>query len=178
MKLEQKLNILTESKMNKKMATCYFTYDVSYVHYYVADVNKKFVYAKEEFDFSIKGNEIRKISRLKKVNLRNDRTGEINEKKGLTKLLEFPLIDISSWNSIFNYLYNLDELVEVECDNDGTSYFGKILTVYKNKILFCDFDANGTWQEPFIIHFKDIDGVVWDSWYLNGWKDYFLSELK
>lgn len=173
MKLNDKLNILNESKNKRKMVTCYFTYDDSFVHYYVGDVNNKFVYAAEEFDFSIKGNEIRKISRLKRVKLRNDKTDEINEMFGLTRLIEFYNIDLSNWRTIFKYLHNLDEYVEVECNNDGTCYLGKILKVNRSGILFWDFDADGVWGEPFIIPFKDIDGVVWDSWYLNGWKDYF-----
>ena len=173
MKLNEKLIILNESKNKRIMVTCYFSNDPSYVQYYVGDVNNKFIYASEEYDFSIKGNEIRKMSRLKKVHFRKDKTNEINEMFGLTRLLEFTNIDLTNWHSIFKYLHNLEEFVEVQCNNDGTSYFGKIMKVNRSGILFWDFDADGVWYEPFIIPFKDIDGVVWDSWYLNGWKDYF-----
>lgn len=176
MKLTDKLNVLNKSKETRKMATCYFTYDASYVHYYVIDVNKKFIFGAEEFDFAIKGNEIRRMSRLKKCKMRNDKTDEINEKMGLTRLIEFPNVDISNWKSIFKYLHNLDDYVEVQCDNDGTSYFGKILKLNRSSILFWDFDADGVWQDPIEIPFKDIDGVVWDSWYLNGWQDFFENK--
>lgn len=173
MKLTDKLNVLNESLLKRKMVTCYFTYDDSYVHYYVTNLTNKFVLGAEEYDFDIKGYEIRKLSRIKKVHLRNDKTDEINDKLGLTRTLEFYPVDLTSWESIFNYLYSLDNLVEIVCDNSETSYFGKIKEVTKNYILFHDFDADGIWQEPMTINFKDIDGVVWDSWYLNGWKFYF-----
>ena len=176
MKLADKLNILNRSKETRKMVTCYFTYDASYVHYYVLDVNEKFVCAAEEFDFMIKGYEIRKISRLQKCRMRNDKTDEINEIFGVTRQIEFLNINLSNWRSIFKYLHDLDDYVELECCNDGTCYYGKILKVNRSSILFWDFDADGVWQEPIEIPFKDIDGVVWDSWYLNGWQDYFENK--
>ena len=158
------------------MATCYFINDNEYIHYYVREVNDKFFLGLEEFDFDIRGYEIRKLSRIKKVVMRDDKTNEINEKMGLTRILEHPYIDLSTWQTILNNEVFHNELIEIECYNNGTSYFGKILKVFKNKILFQDFDADGIWQEPIIIKFKDIDAVIWDSWYLNGWKFYFEKE--
>ena len=67
MKLVEKISLLKESMLTKKMATCYFTNDNEYIHYYVREVNDKFFLGLEEFDFDIRGYEIRKLSRIKKV---------------------------------------------------------------------------------------------------------------
>ena len=179
MKLQEKLNVLNQSINECKMTTCYFTHDITYVHYYVSNVNEKFVLGIEEFDFKINGYELRKMSRLKRVAIRDDKTNEINQMIGLTDQLVHLKIDISCWKNIFNSEIFKDELIEVECDNDGTRYFGKIVKVNQNSIYFLDFDADGIWaEEPLIIRFKDIDGIIWNSWYLNGWKHYFETIIK
>lgn len=174
MKVQEKIDILKQSINESKMTTCYFSHDSSYVHYYVSAVNNKFILGIEEFDFRIKGYELRKLSRLERVSIRDDKTNEINKMLGLTDSLIHPQVDMSSWESIFNSKCLEKELIMIECDNDGTEYFGKVVKVFKNCIYFLEFDAKGVWsEEPFIINYRDIDGIVWNSWYLNGWKYYF-----
>lgn len=177
MKLQDKLNILKQSITECKMTTCYFTYEKSYVHYYVSDVNEKFVLGIEEFDFKIKGYELRKMSRLKSVCMRNDKTNEINDMMGLTNNLVHPEVDISSWKNIFSSRCLDNELIEIECDNDGNFYIGKVVKILNNCIYFLELDPHGIWDdEPFIINYKDIDGIKWNTWYLNGWKWYFENK--
>ena len=85
-------------------------------------------------------------------------------------------------DSILNKLRDMircldNELIEIECDNDGNFYIGKVVKILNNCIYFLELDPHGIWDdEPFIINYKDIDGIKWNTWYLNGWKWYFENK--
>ena len=110
MKKKDKIDVLNQALENNVIATCYFTYYRCHMHYYVGDVNDKFLYGIEEDDFSLDGYEIRKLSKLKKVYIRDDKTDEINELLGTKNDIYYPNIKLNSWKDIFNNDFLKDEL--------------------------------------------------------------------
>ena len=175
-KKNDKINIINSSILDKKIITCYFTYRDYYVHYYAGAVTDKFLFAIEEYDFSLNGYEITKLSKLKKVKIRDDKTDEINEMLGNKKDISYPNINLNSWKDILESNCLKDELIEFELFNDDTHYYGKIVKTYKNSFTFLCFDADGIWDDEVVeINYRDINGIVWNSWYLKGWKFYFKN---
>lgn len=175
MNKKEKTDILNESISKKKMITCEFTCDISYSHFYVTKVSNTLMIGAEEFDFFIKGYELMKLSRLKKVKLAYDSYNEINEYIGLVDNIENYNIDISSMYNALKDIKKLDRIVMVYCDNSPSSFYvGIIEKVNKHSIYFKDFDINGIYSEGLIeIPFSVIDGITWNNTYTKGWEIYF-----
>ena len=175
MNKKEKTEILNESISKKKMITCEFTCDISYSHFYVTKVSNTLMIGAEEFDFFIKGYELMKLSRLKKVKLAYDSYNEINEYIGLVDNIENYNIDISSMYNALKDIKKLDRIVMVYCDNSPSSFYvGIIDKVKKHSIYFKDFDANGIYSEGLIeIPFSVIDGITWNNTYTKGREIYF-----
>ncbi len=171
----EKINILKKSIDEKKMTTCWFSCDLAYSHFYITKVNDNLMVGAEEFDFFIKGYEIMKLSRLKKVKMRNDACDEINKYTGLVDKIKNYDINLSSFYTACKDIKQLDRIVMVYCDNSPSSYYvGKIEYVGKNSLYLYDFDSNGVWAEKGVkIPFRDIDGIAWDTTYTRGWELYF-----
>lgn len=180
MRKEDKLNLLHQSKINKEIVTCYFSFDNNYVHYYVLDFSDKFVLAQEEFDFRVKdGYELRKISRLKKNNIRYGIINDIAKTMGIENNLKEVIIDMSSWYSIFSEIKNWNKIIRIDVDNGNDFFYGKIIEVRKNRIMFNYFNNDGVYyDEPFEVNFRDIDGIEWDTEYIQGWNYYFSNMQK
>ena len=83
MKRQDKLDIIQSAIETPKLCRCYFTYDENYYYYYPNAVNEKFLLGQEENDFLLDGYCIRKISQLKKVEIKNDLCNAINQQIGL-----------------------------------------------------------------------------------------------
>ena len=111
MKKQEKLTLLERAIANIEICDCYFSYDKNCFYYYPNAVNEKFILGQEESDFLLDGYAIRKISHLKKVQLKNDKRNEINKELGVTAQIQNPQIDISSWQSIFHSLKALNEII-------------------------------------------------------------------
>ena len=175
MKKAEKIDILKKSIDEKKMTSCWFSCDLTYSHFYVTNVSNTLMAGAEEFDFFIKGYEIMKLSRLKKVRMRNDACDEINKYTGLVDKIKNYDINLSSFYTACKDIKQLDRIVMVYCDNSPSSYYvGKIEYVEKNSLYLYDFDSNGVWFEKGLeIPFRDIDGIAWDTTYTRGWELYF-----
>ena len=146
MKKQEKIDILQRGIDEKQMCRCYFSYD-----------------GQEEDDFLLDGYCIRKLSQLKKVELREDKCGEINRLLGVTDQIADPGIDISSWQSIFQDLMERDYYIILEDENNGQLEIGRITKVLKDRIYFLSFDADGVWAET--------------DRYVERWRQYLEGEL-
>ncbi len=124
------------------------------------------------------GYAIRRISQLKKVEIKDDKCNEINKEIGLVAKIKMPEVDITSWQTIFQSLNNLDTLIIIE-DAIGERFtIGKIRKVFKNKILFHEFDADGIWSDDLLeIPYSAITCVKWDTRYSVTWEKYLKSKL-
>lgn len=176
MRKNEKLNIIDRAIKNIELCRCYFSYDENYFYYYPHVVNDKFILGQEEDDFILDGYAIRKISHLTKVEIKDDKCNDINKLNGLTLELKNPDIDISSWESIFLSLKQLDTFVIIQDERNGNYSIGIIEKVLKNKIYFLEFDADGIWSDDKLeIPYSSITSVKWNTRYDTVWKAYFSN---
>ena len=173
MKKQEKIDLIQKAIQETVICRCYFVYDQNYFYYYPNAVNEKFFLGQEEDDFLLDGYCIRKISQLKKVEVKDDKCQEINELFGITDQVADPGIDISSWQSIFESLSKLDTYIQIE-DAFGEQFaIGIIQKVLKDKLYFKHFDADGIWDEADLeIRYSQITSVSWGTRYAQYWKRY------
>lgn len=173
MKKQEKINLIQKAIQETVICRCYFVYDQNYFYYYPNAVNEKFFLGQEEDDFLLDGYCIRKISQLKKIEVKDDKCQEINKLFGITDQVVDPGIDISSWQSIFESLSKLDTYIQIE-DAFGEQFaIGIIQKVLKDKLYFKHFDADGIWDEADLdIRYSQITSVCWGTRYAQYWKRY------
>lgn len=177
MKRQDKLDMIQSAIETPKLCRCYFTYDENYYYFYPSAVNEKFFLGQEEDDFILDGYCIRKISQLKKVELKNDKCNEINRMFGITDQVANPGIDISSWQSIFEGLSLLDGYIQIEDAVNGQFAIGVIEKVGKDRLYFKPFDADGVWDADGLeIRYSQITSVQWGTRYAEHWKRYLERE--
>ena len=177
MKKQEKIDLIQKSVDEIEICRCYFIYDPNYYYYCPNAVNEKFILGQEENDFSLDGYCIRKISHLKKVEIKDDKCNEINKLFGITNQLSAPCVDIGSWRSIFESLSKLDVFIEIQDELNDQYAIGVITKVLKDRLYFKSFDADGEWdEEGFEIRYSSITSVKWGTRYAEYWKRYF--ELK
>ena len=173
MKKQEKINLIQRAIQETVICRCYFVYDQNYFYYYPNAVNEKFFLGQEEDDFLLDGYCIRKISQLKKVEVKDDKCQEINELFGITDQVADPGIDISSWQSIFESLSKLDTYIQIEDAFGELFAIGIIQKVLKDKLYFKHFDADGIWDEADLeIRYSQITSVSWGTRYAQYWKRY------
>lgn len=173
MKKQEKIELIQSAIDTTAICRCYFTYDQNYYYYYPNEVNDRFILGQEEDDFTLDGYCIRKISQLEKVEIKDDKCNEINKMFGVTDKIVNPGIDISSWQSIFMSLSELDTYIQIEDAFNGQFVIGVIEKVLKDKIYFKPFDADGVWDEVGLeIRYSQITSVQWGNRYAKFWKCY------
>jgi hypothetical protein len=92
MNKSDKICILHNSVGTYNLCRCYFNYDNNYWYFYILDCSEKFLFGIEDDDFLLGGFQIRKISDLKKIEVKDDICVSINEKK-LLENIKKPEID-------------------------------------------------------------------------------------
>jgi hypothetical protein len=176
MKRDEKIKVFKDNIGTYNILRCYFDYDRNYYYFYGIDINNKLMYGIEEDDFSIDGFQIRKVSNLKKIELRNDITSKIGEELRVLDNVEIPNIDITSWESVFKSLYELGEYITIQSEDIDPCYeeffIGKILKVHKSYVVFNDFDASGEWQGEIKIWYRAITSVTFRNRYTVEWERY------
>lgn len=177
MKKQEKLDLIQSAIEKPQLCRCKFSYDDNCSYYYPNAVNEKFLLGQEEDDFLLDGYCIRKISQLKKVEIKNDLYNVIHQRIGLHQKIKLPPVDISDWKSIFDSLMKLDCFVIIENELTGEFAIGIIERTCKNKLYFKSFDAEGTWDDAgWEIPYSQITTVKWATRYTNVWQDYLLNE--
>lgn len=170
---QEKLDLIERAIANIEICRCYFSYDENYFYYYPNAVNQKFILGQEEDDFLLDGYAIRKISHLKKVELKDDKCNEINRELGVTTQIQNPNINISSWQTIFHSLKTLNDVIIIEDEINEEFTIGIIQKVLKSKLYFLEFDADGIWSDrPLEIPYSAITSVKWNTRYTTAWKKY------
>ena len=173
MKRQEKLDLIQSAIETPQLCRCYFTYDDNYYYYYPNAVNEKFLLGQEENDFLLDGYCIRKISQLKKVEIKNDKCNEINKQIGLTEQIKTPPVDISDWKTVFDSLMALQRFIIIENEISGEFAIGIIEKTFKNKLYFKRFDADGIWDDVGLeIPYSQITTVKWATRYAEVWQNY------
>lgn len=169
--------MIQKSIAEKEICRCYFSYEPGFFYCYANAVNDRFVMGQEEDDFLLDGYFIRKISHLKKVEIRLDHCNVINQRIGVADQVVHPGVDITDWHSIFESLSGMDTFVIIEDYIRGQLAIGVIQKVLKEKIYFKRFNAKGIWDEKELeIRYSQITGVEWGTRYDVYWKKYMESE--
>ena len=177
MKKQEKIDLIKKSIAEKEICRCFFSYDPGYFYCYPNAVNDRFILGQEEDDFLLDGYFIRKISHLKKVEIRMDHCNAINQMIGVTDQVMHPGVDITDWRSIFESLSSKDTFVIIEDNTCEQFAIGVIQKVLKDKIYFKRFNAKGVWDENELeIRYSQITGVEWGTRYDVYWKKYIESE--
>lgn len=178
MKKEKKLTILMNSKNTYDLCRCYFKYDINYFYFYIFDFNNKFFLGLEEDDFITDGFQIRKISDMKKIELKDDKCIEFNRQNKLLDGINVPKININSWKDIFKSLKELNRIIIVEDENINPKEceyaIGKVIKVKDSEVHLKVFDADGNWLDGYlVIPFRFISSVTFNSRYSVQWEKYF-----
>ena len=183
MKKEIKLNTLLSAKNTYDMCRCYFKYDINYFYFYIFDVSNKLFLGLEEDDFITDGFQIRKLSDIKKIELKDDACVDINRQNKLLEGVKSPNVNINSWHDVFMSLKELDKIIIVENEdinpNESEFAIGKIISVKASKVHMKVFDAKGNWLDGYLeIPFRFITSVTFDARYCNYWEKYLISNNK
>lgn len=177
MKKQDKLDIINASINNIEICRCYYTYDANYFYCYPVAVNEKFVLAQNEDDFLLDGYSIRKISQLKKIEIKCDCCNIINKTIGVTDGIAKPDVDFSSWKTVFDSLKKLNTVIIIEDEINRQFAIGYIDKVKKNSVFFRHFDADGVWSdELLVIPFTSITSVSWNTRYCLNWEHYLKTK--
>jgi hypothetical protein len=176
MNKSDKICILHNSIGTYNLCRCYFNYDDNYWYFYILDYSEKFLFGIEEDDFLLDGFQIRKISDLKKIEVKDDICVSINEEKKLLENIKKPEIDLSSWKAVFESLKALNILIIVENENDDKGdcffYVGYISKIKKSSIFFSAIDADGIWYDDIEIIYSKITSVTFGDRYSTTWQKY------
>lgn len=180
MKKDLKLTTLSSSKGTYNLCRCHFKYDINYFYFYIFDVSNKFLLGLEENDFITNGFQIRKISDLTKIELRDDVCVEINKQNRLLDGVKAPNVNINSWYDVFKSLKEIDKIIIVENEslnpNESDFAIGKVISVKTNEVHMKIFDADGEWLDGYVeIPFRFITSVTFDSRYCNQWENYLKN---
>lgn len=180
MKKTDKINMLQNAKGTYDICRLYFNYDPEYWYYYVLDVSDKFVLGIEEDDFILDGFQIRKISDIKKIEIKDDICPKINRENKILEGVVKPPIDISSWKSIFETLKPLDKLIIVQNEREDEEYFclGYVTEIHKSFIIFSFVDAEGEWYDNEQIPYSDITSITFNDRYSRTWQKYVTEHKR
>ena len=176
-----KIKLLHDSIGTYNICRCFFTYDADYWYFYILDCADKLFLGIEENDFMLDGFHIRKISDIKKVEIKDDICSKINRKNKLLSDVKKPPIDLSSWKSVFMSLKALDKFIIVENENkeedNGFFHLGLIKEVKDSFIIFSSVDADGVWYDSIKIPYSKITSVIFNDRYSKTWQKYIEETI-
>lgn len=178
MKTSKKLARLHDSAGTYDICRCYFSYDKRYWYFYIMDYSDKLMLGIEEMNFILDGYQIRKISQLKKIEVKLDLCDRINRENRILDGVKMPDVDITSWGTVFHSLKKHGRfiIVENEKDEDGRFfYLGVIKKVKKSSVIISPVDADGKWFDDVKLRYSDITSVTFGDRYSSAFEKYLSS---
>ena len=176
MKKQEKIDLISSCIGTDKILRTYFKYDENYWYYYPNAVSEHLILGQEENDFELDGYHIRKISDLKKAEVKFDLCEQINVWKGVTKEIKNPNVDITSWQTVFRSPVLQGRFIIVEDENNEVFRIGLIRKVCARYMLLDSFDADGIFEDaPYAFPYSKITHVAWDTRYSENWYQYMRS---
>lgn len=176
MKKSDKIDLLHNSIGTYQLCRCYFKYDPNYWYFYILDHSDKLLFGVEEDDFMLDGFQIRKISDLNKIEIKNDLCVKINKEKNLLADISKPQVDISSWKAAFESLkaLNIFIIIENEKSNEKSSFFymGKIAETKKTCVVFSPVGADVELYDNIEIPYSKITSITFNDRYSKTWQEY------
>ncbi len=178
MQKSEKIALIQQAIRDISLCRCHFyhDHDEDYYYYYPIALNGTFFLGQTEDDFLLDGYTIRKLAHLRKVEIKDDLCNEINKRNGLTDQIQIPKVDLTSWQTVFESLKAMSTAIIVEAERSDNFAIGKITKVWKTKVYFREFDADGIWNDnELVIPYSTITKVMWDTRYARGWETYLRT---
>ena len=175
MKKSDKISLLHDSIGTYQLCRCYFNYDPNYWYFYILDNSDRLFLGVEEDDFMLDGYQIRKISDLNKIEIKNDLSAKINKGKNILANIPKFDVDISSWETVFESLKSLNIFIIIENEklgDDNFFYMGYIAEIKKTCVIFSSVDANGEWYDNIEIPYSKVTSVTFNDRYSKTWQEY------
>lgn len=163
-----------EQKSLIRLLLKYDAYDTFWVPFGASE--KLFLVAKED-DFIIDGFSIRRFRDVKELECKDGKCNKILKAEKALDGVVAPDIDLTDWHSTFLSLQKLGKNIIIQHESlnedEWEYYIGRIEKVYKTKVIFLHFDADGVWQEkPVEIPFSSITSVSFDNRYVTVFSKY------
>lgn len=173
MKKADKIAILQKGIDETLICRCHFTYSPDYWYYYPLAVSDKLMLGVKELDFLLDGYGVRKLSQLKKVEVKDDLCGTISKMFGITDGIVPVDADISGWKALLESLKDHEGYITIQNEIEEELSIGIVERIGKSSVQFRRFDADGIWDEsPVEIRFSEITAVEWGDRYAAYWKRY------
>lgn len=181
MKKSEKLEYLHRAAGTYNLCRCYYLYDENYWYFYILGHSDTLMLGVEEDDFILDGFQIRKISDLKKIEIKDDVCVKINEQNELLRHVENPKVDLSSWQTVFASLKLLRGFVIIKNERfeSGEAFFriGTIKASGRSSAVITPFDADGNWLDDVEIPYSSITSVTFGDRYSKTWQKYFEGAI-
>lgn len=135
-------------------------------------VSEQLFLVAEDDDFLLNGFQVRRLRDIFELGDRKGIYQTIAEKEGLTDFA-VPDVDITDWRSVFASLQKLGKHIIIEREYEPEFFrLGVIEAVGEDHVVFRHYDADGIWQEPAKIPYRDITSVTFDDRYANTFAKY------
>lgn len=171
---------IKQSMDNKELVAIKAKYNLEALFFYTLEYNETFYFGVEEFDFRLDGYQIRLIEDFEQGEIVNNFSSLINVKEGLLNQIVNYQIDLTSFETIFNFLKHENKVISIEREYYDEDYFfliGEIIKVTETSLWFKDFDINGNWNKEInIIPYEEITTIRFNSHYINTWEKYIKKE--
>ncbi len=123
-------------------------------------------------DFLLNGFTVRRLRDIYELADRKGIYQNIAEKIGLTEF-DSPVVDISGWKGVFTSLQKLGKHIIVEREYEPDFFrLGVIEDVAEDHVVLRHYDADGIWQEPAAIAYREITSVTFDDRYADTFSKY------
>ena len=161
------------SRMNPRtMTNIEFEYDDNAHYGFPVEVGEQLFLLAIDDDFILNGFTVRRLRDIYEIRNRNGMYQTIAEQEGLTRFAP-PKVDITDWRSVFSSLQELGKHIIIEREYEPEFFrIGVIETVAEDHVILRHYDADGIWQEPARISYRDITSVTFDDRYANTFSKY------
>ncbi|HHT55889.1 MAG TPA: hypothetical protein GX012_04925 [Acholeplasma sp.] len=174
------LELIKKSKKEKSLIAIKAKYNYEALFFYTIDSNEDFYFGVEEFDFRLDGYQIGLMKDFEDLEIVNNFSSQINIKEGLIEQIKPYNINLESFQTIFQDLQSLNNIISIEREYYDDDYFfliGKIIKADEDSLWFRDFDINGNWNKEInIIPYDEITTIRFNSHYINTWEKYIKEE--
>lgn len=123
-------------------------------------------------DFLLNGFTVRRLRDIFELGDRKGIYQSIAEQEGLTEF-DAPDVDITDWPRVFTSLQSLGKHIIVEREYEPDFFrLGVIEAVAEDHVVLRHYDADGIWQEPLTIPYREITSVTFDDRYASTFSSY------
>lgn len=149
----------------RSMTGIEFEYSDNVQYYYPLNVGQQLFLAAVDDDFQLDGFTVRRLRDIYELGDRKGIYQTIAQKEGLN-VFDVPEVNITDWHSVFASLEKLGKHIIVEWEYEPDFFrLGVIEEAAQDHVIFRHYDADGVWQEPAAIDYRQITSVTFGDRY-------------